>query len=158
MVPSSLVFFYREQSCVQKTGAVNLIHCHGDQPSGNTVHGSLLPQQVRGSTNTHTRTIQSTFNVNLVRGRLGRSFDWSFGPHTGNSSWASFFIGCNNTVQTTVIAEIYKYINTAATGTTRLLEWFSTNAETTAWNHVGSDLHKNTMFCLFFNEETTECY
>lgn len=40
----------REQRGVQETGAVHHIHRRDDQPSGDRVHGPLLPQQVRNHT------------------------------------------------------------------------------------------------------------
>ncbi len=44
VTPFSVLFPHREQRGVQETVAVNHIHCHGDQPPGNPVHGPLLPQ------------------------------------------------------------------------------------------------------------------
>lgn len=41
------LFPCREQRGVQETGAVDHIHRHGDQSSGDSVYGPLLPQQVR---------------------------------------------------------------------------------------------------------------
>lgn len=41
------LFPCREQRGVQETGAVDHVHRHGDQSSGDSVYGPLLPQQVR---------------------------------------------------------------------------------------------------------------
>ena len=89
---SLFLFLHREQRRVQETGAVNHIHRHGDQPAGNAVCGSVLPQQVRWWARTHTcvhghvKTWDLSRTVEWINAETSRSMVFNQGSATPRGS------------------------------------------------------------------------